>query len=244
MLIAASLSVASALLLLSPALSTESMVTMPPLVIGVTVSVDISPSLVPRVLNEAAEIWRATGLTIVWQRDEGAGVRPPPLRVWIGDARGIRSRDRAMPLGWIMFDNAGAPARDIYVSHANALELLGLARSTASIDRMPRAEKEGLIGRAMGRALAHELGHFLLASKEHTAKGLMRARRTSAEFFSSDRTHFDLDPWQRATVLSRYQPGALLAAVGGAPPQFPSEPGTVAAWRLDPSAHSRKFERD
>src|SRR5262245_46363079 len=142
MLIAASLSIASALIL-SSALTTEPIVTTPPpLLIGVTVSVDISPSLVPRVLNEAADIWRAAGFDIVWQREEGLGVRPPPLRVWIGDARGIRRRDEGMPLGWIMFDNAGAPARDIYVSHVNALELLGLARSTAAIDRMPRAEKE------------------------------------------------------------------------------------------------------
>jgi hypothetical protein len=142
-----------------------------------------------------------------------------------------------------MFDDAGTPSRDIYVSHANALELLALARSTASIDRMPRAEKEALIGRAMGRALAHELGHFLLASKEHTAKGLMRARRTSSEFFAREHARFELDAGQRAMVLSRYQPGGLLAAKGAAP-SFPGEPGAIAGWRQDLSAPSRQFERD
>src|SRR5262245_19907149 len=179
MLIAASLSIASALLLPS-ALTAESIAATPSLLIGVTVAGDISPTLVPRVLDEAADIWRAAVFTIAWLRDEGEGVRPPPLRVWIGDARGSRINDRAMALGWIVFDEDGTPARNIYVSHANAVALLSLARSLSSRDRMPIAELETLLGRAMGRALAHELGHFLLASKEHTSKGLMRAQRTSS----------------------------------------------------------------
>ena len=33
---------------------------------------------------------------------------------------------------------------------------------------MPIFEREMLMARAMGRALAHELGHYFLASKEHT----------------------------------------------------------------------------
>ena len=33
---------------------------------------------------------------------------------------------------------------------------------------MPLAQREMLLARAMGRALAHELGHYLLASKIHT----------------------------------------------------------------------------
>ena len=85
MLIATSLSVASALLL-STALTARPIVTTPPLVIGVTVALDISPTLIPRVLGEASDIWRAAGFAIVWQRDGGVGVDAPVLRVWIGDA--------------------------------------------------------------------------------------------------------------------------------------------------------------
>ena len=43
-----------------------------------------------------------------------------------------------------------------------------------------------LLARAMGRALAHEMGHYLLASKEHTKNGLMQAHRTATEFFGPD----------------------------------------------------------
>jgi len=241
MLIAASLSIASALLLTS-ALTAESIGATPSLLIGVTVAGDISPTLVPRVLDEAADIWRAAGFTIAWLRDEGGGVRPPPLRVWIGDARGTRNSERSMALGWIMFDDDGTPARNIYVSHANAVALLTLTRGLTSRDRMPTAEREALLGRAMGRALAHELGHFLLASKAHTSKGLMRAQRTSSEFFSREHIRFELDPEQLAIVRSRYQPGSLLATA--TLPAIPAESGGLAESPLDDPTHFRRLARD
>src|SRR5262245_2277664 len=244
MLIATSLSIASALLL-SSAVATESVITTPSLVIGVTVAADISPTLIPRVLDEAADIWRAAGFVIAWQRENGVAIQPPVLRVWIGGARGTQSSE-SLALGWIMFDDGGAPARDIYVSHANAEELLRTMKDLVATDRMPRAEKETLLGRAMGRALAHELGHYLLASKAHTSKGLMRARRTSSEFFSRERVRFDLDAGQRAMVLSKYAPGGVLtaSAVPAAAPGQSGPPGPLAGWAMDDPTHSRKFERD
>jgi len=71
---------------------------------------------------------------------------------------------------------------------------------------MPRAERETMLGRAMGRALAHEMGHYLLASKAHSVKGLMRAKRTAVEFFAIERTRFELDAEQRTAVTLRLAP--------------------------------------
>ena len=199
MLIATSLSVASALLL-SSALAAPPTVTPPPLVIGVTVAVDISPTLIPRVLAEAESIWRTAGVVIVWEREGGIEMHAPMLRVWIGGAKGLGSQEQAMPLGWIGFDEDGTPTRNIYVSHTNALTLLNMTESERSPSRMPRAELETLLGRAMGRALAHELGHFLLTLKGHTETGLMRARRTSTEFFSRDSSRLALDQFTGTPV--------------------------------------------
>jgi hypothetical protein len=241
MLIATTLSVASALLV-STALTTRLPVTAPPLVIGVTVAEDISPTLIPRVLDEAADIWRAAGLAIVWQLENGVAVQTPALRVWIGDATGTWQRNQVLQLGWIMFDGA-KPSRDVYVSHANAHALLAMARDPVAADRMPRAEHETLLGRAMGRALAHELGHFLLASKHHTARGLMRARRTATEFFTRDRSRFALDAEQSAIVLSRYQPRGLLATAAISP-AIPVESGGLAGSTPDDPMHFRMFARD
>jgi len=210
MLIASSLAVASALLA-SAALTARPLVTAPPLVVGVTVVSDISPAQVRRVLAEAGDIWRAAGVTIVWQQESTPS--PPSLRVtignWIGTGLGD---DKSMPLGWIIFTQ-GAPEHEIYVSYANTAALMDLSRGSISLsDRMPRAERETLLGRAMGRALAHELGHFLLASKAHSVSGLMRARRTATEFFAMDRSRFEVGAEQRASIAARLTPPIVIAS--------------------------------
>ena len=212
MLIATSLVLGVGLVASSAALTARPATTVPPIVIDVIVASDISPSLVARVLKEAGDIWRGAGLTIVWKQD---GRVSSTLRVTIGHwGNGVRRDDTAVPLGWIVFDDDGAPQHAIYVSYANAILLMEQLRgSSGQAEKMPRAEWETLLGRAMGRALAHETGHYLLASKEHSDKGLMRARRTAAEFFSNDRARFDLDAGQRAAIAARLTPGAAVASL-------------------------------
>jgi len=212
MLIASSLAVASALLA-SAALTARPLVTTPPLVVGVTVVSDISPAMVTRVLREAGEIWRAAGVDIVWQRNTGTVAAKPSVRVTIGNWAGARLReDKSMPLGWIVFTD-GAPEHEIYVSYTNAVVLLDESRAAVQpSNQMPRAERETLLGRAMGRAMAHELGHFLLESSAHSTRGLMRAKRTATEFFSTDRSRFELEPRERASVAARLTPPIVIAS--------------------------------
>jgi len=68
---------------------------------------------------------------------------------------------------------------------------------------MPIAERETYLGRAMGRALAHELGHYLLASKAHTAAGLMRSTLPAETLFSPTRTRLDLPRTMRDVLMAR-----------------------------------------
>jgi len=87
---------------------------LPPLAVDVIVASDISPSLVTRVLAEAADVWRAAGVTIVWNLDGRVSSR---LRVTIGHwANGVARDETLLPLGWIVFDDEGRPERSIYVS--------------------------------------------------------------------------------------------------------------------------------
>jgi hypothetical protein len=69
--------------------------------------------------------------------------------------------------------------------------------------------QEILIGRALGRALAHELGHFFFRSKIHSLAGLMRSARPANEFFGLRRDGFQLTPEQQATAV-----GLLLRGTG------------------------------
>ena len=66
----------------------------------------------------------------------------------------------------------------------------------------------------MGRALAHELGHYLLASKAHTQRGLMQTQRSASELFSPARIRFEIDAVQRQTVVSRLAGTTVLSRAG------------------------------
>ena len=112
-------------------------------------------------------------------------------------------REGGLALGWIYFDES-TPGHRIYVSYANVQQLMLESRGViGSQDRMPIFEREVLLSRALGRALAHELGHYFLASKAHTDRGLMKAHRTASEFFGPDERPFKLDGAQRSLITAR-----------------------------------------
>jgi hypothetical protein len=192
-----------------------------PIVADVTIAAKVSPALVNRILDEASAIWRKAGFTILWQRTDPAQVvrsSPAPeasyvparLRVIIGDARGVR-RDSGVPLGWVLFDDTNTPGPEIYLSNANAHQLLAESvKPQGAIERMPRAEQETLLGRALGRALAHELGHYLLSSKHHTERGLMQARLMAPQLFSPSRERFTVDVTQHDLIAARLAPPLLV----------------------------------
>lgn len=52
--------------------------------------------------------------------------------------------------------------------------------------------RDQVMGRAFGRALAHEIGHVLLRSREHPDNGLMRARYSVIDLIAPDLRGFRL----------------------------------------------------
>jgi hypothetical protein len=204
MSLAAALATAAA----SPLSSPQSASAFPPIGVAVVAGRGITPALVSRILGETDAIWRGSGFSFVWQRDRGL---PAALSVTIDDAPTIQL-DGQTTLGWIRFDE-GMPVPAIHLSYANALSLLAQSRGIVGpVGQMPIAERETLLGRAMGRALAHEMGHYLLASKAHTPKGLMATKRSASDLFAGDRAHFRIDDVQRAAMAARLVQPAVSAA--------------------------------
>jgi hypothetical protein len=191
----------------------------PPMIVTVVTLADVRPSLVTRVLEEADLIWRASGVTFVWRtvpRATATRLDPAPagagaLRIVIGDGHAV-SHDGRLPLGWIEFDD-GAPAKDIHLSYRNAVTFMANSPGVAGlITQMPPLEIEIKLARAMGRALAHELGHYLLASKAHTRRGLMQASHTASEFFEYSRRGFSIDAAQRQAIAARLREDAVVVS--------------------------------
>jgi len=196
-------------------------VVAPPIVVHVTAASGISPSLVDAVLVEAGAIWRSAGIVFIWDR---APVRtralstldasgPTGLLVTIGNRTGPPG-DGDIPLGWIVFDQPSSPEREIYVSYANAVLLLTQSPGIAGPFRaMPVLQRETLLARAMGRALAHELGHYLFASKLHTRRGLMTAAHSAHQLFDAERIGFEISPDEQRRVAGRFS-GFAVASRG------------------------------
>lgn len=201
---------------------------LPPMIVTVAAASDVPASLVSMTLAETEAIWRRAGFTFIWQRVSldawplDTPPRPASLRVVIGRNQRTAA-DGTLPLGWIVFDDVTTPEQEVYVSYTSAVRFLDTAGSAVGpIHSMPRLQRETLMARAMGRVLAHEIGHYLLASKAHSAHGLMKAVQTAVELFSPDRTRFIVEPSQMTAVAARVaslQP-AVPAAVPMVTPRY------------------------
>ena len=175
-----------------------------PVIVDVSVTAKAPPALITAMLDEASAIWCAAGVTFAWQQH--ATRLPSRLAIGVGNIRGTLV-DGALPLGWIRFLTPETPERDIYISLSNARTLLEQYSRLTEARRVVMMNPEDvLLGRALGRALAHELGHYLLGSKAHSAHGLMQGRRSTSELFETERLRrFDIDAEQRTLIAARLE---------------------------------------
>jgi hypothetical protein len=197
----------TAMLAGSPEPAAQRPADLPTVTISVHSAPAISPVIIDRTLEEASAIWRPTGVTFKWQKAEAVRAevtppRPTRPRVLIDDSRGT-PRGAGSPMGWVNFVD-DEPDGDIHISHANAERfVLSVGGIGGSARRITPAERFLLLGRTLGRALAHEIGHYLLKSKEHTTNGLMKGRRTIQEFIDAEHRGFEVDTAQREAIVRR-----------------------------------------
>jgi hypothetical protein len=168
-------------------------------------------AMVRGALKETTAIWRAAGVAIEWHLSNSSSIASDAstVRVILDDARGTVS-GHDLPLGWINFNSAGIPEGIVHLSRANVFRLID---ATAAYRNRPTSYQELLAARALGRALAHELGHYLTGSKVHSPAGLMKGRRLADELFSPTRTGFTLTVDERqlaAKTLTLRLPNADL----------------------------------
>jgi len=160
-----------------------------------------SQRLVAAATAETSDIWRPYGVDVRAPKNaDSRRADAVPLVVTIA-----QSPEDGLPvhtLASIQFV-AGTPTSTIEV-YPNAVDEL-IARSALNRGEIAwaAAVHEHFLGRAIGRALAHELGHYLLRSQRHSS-GLMRERQAIDDLTSEER---------RCCVLSREDEarlGALL----------------------------------
>ena len=180
---------------------------LPPIPIVLLVRSDIAQALLDRIYVETDTIWASAGVTFDWQRgrqnDHSAGKH---LVVTIDDSRTPAPEGR-QALGWITFTPEG-PTTAIHLSLASTEDLL---RGVTTIGSTTIAGHEMMVGRALGRALAHEIGHYLLQSKLHASHGLMQAIWPSNKFFAISRRGLEITAQERETAVDHLLTDAFIS---------------------------------
>ena len=170
---------------------------------GLQVPLTFAPDLpVPAriaLIEEATEIWRATGVAIDWQ--PGGGVCEPGrcVRAMVVRGRARERTDQARTVGELVRLEGGGAALLVSVDEGERI----VRAAPGQRPRVALLEGDPL-GTVLGRAVAHELGHYLLDTGTHASRGLMRARFEPGEFTDLRSRAFALDSeavaWVRARV--------------------------------------------
>jgi hypothetical protein len=148
-------------------------------------------------LREADAIWRAHGVAIV------ALAPTQPLAPPDTDVHLVVTLDRTPKpppapgrpprLGAILFDHQNVPATTLAIEVAAVEATVARSRwGGRPFEQWPSAWRDALVGRALGRVLAHEIGHYLLASRLHARDGLMRASFDGDELLRPGRNGFTI----------------------------------------------------
>jgi hypothetical protein len=168
-----------------------------------TLSPGLSSTVRTMLLQEAAAIWRQQHVTIVWLPP--ADDLPPAgnrLRALVVE-RPSRAHRRAA-LGELVRTFHSHPIALISIDRAERL----LASARGSGANEPLAVSEQRLGIMLGRALAHEIGHFLLDTHTHARRGLMRPHFDAIEFTDLREGTFALDEaaaaWLRAGGVEKF----------------------------------------
>jgi hypothetical protein len=102
-------------------------------------------------------------------------------------------------LGAIRFTADGVPIPTVNIHYGTVTRLVLNAPINGLDPRQwPTNRQNEVAGRALGRALAHELGHYLLRWKHHAESGLMRASFHPSSLADEDDGAFGLTANDRA----------------------------------------------
>jgi hypothetical protein len=153
-----------------------------------------------KALEEAAGIWAPYGVAI--GRANPCVPQDGATRLTVTIAKPSGGSDAAGSwtgiFGAIQFSD-GVPAPEITLFYDEMIRLMRTTplRGKSEID-WPAAFRQLMLGRVVGRVLAHEIGHFLLRLRGHASSGLMRSQPSLADMIDVDRRRFVLSPADQA----------------------------------------------
>ena len=161
-------------------------------------SCEASSQVVATAMKDTSRIWTEAGVTIRWVTTRELPYRSP-LSDWlvvrcIGSAIPTSSTNSPLAIAAIRFVGS-LPTNTIFASVANANALLARDRfESRDFDERFKVFRDLRLGRMLGRAIAHEVGHFLTRASAHTPSGLMRATHSVTALTGETLYAFKIDP--------------------------------------------------
>jgi hypothetical protein len=161
-----------------------------------------SPLTLRTAMLEASALWSPYGVAI----DDGAACEwasgdTELVTVVIVEKR--RSAGSSSPLGAITFGPDGTPAPFVTIFHSDLLRVIAGTRVLGAVEwQWPRTMREEIVGRVLGRVLAHEIGHYVLRSPNHRPGGLMQSVQFVDVLVSPERHAFVLSAKEAARLRS------------------------------------------
>jgi hypothetical protein len=156
----------------------------------------LSPLAVVTAIREAADLWSPHGVAV-----ESAGATGEGMMITVAVGTSVANGMRVCPRAECRAPGKGASEALAAVTFVNGRPTASIAIFLDEIVRLvehgrpagtaawqwPRSMRERIIGRALGRVVAHEIGHIVLESKQHTPMGLMRANHGAADLIEPGR---------------------------------------------------------
>ncbi len=181
----------------------------PTLEVLLTAATSLPETARASMMTEAATIWRNQGVAIEWL--PATAQRPVShnrLRVLVVE----RKQSAAHPgepftVGELLRPLNGHPVA--MMSIESAQRLVASVRGRAGYELV--AVDQRRLGLVLGRALAHEIGHYLLDTHTHARQGLMRPQFNALEFTDRRDETFALDRAASAWLRSHLDPDPAFA---------------------------------
>jgi hypothetical protein len=168
------------------------------------------PVVIVEMKREAERIWQTHGVLLSWYQPSSidrAGRPVPELVVMLEEnphpvVEGSRKADLVLGRLHRPETSCDAGVAHIWVGHVRRhtddIHVNGIPLISA-----PTRFAQFVFARALGRTLAHEIGHYLLGGA-HSAHGLMRAQFTSHELLENPAGHrYDIDDNSRRILSQR-----------------------------------------
>ena len=173
---------------------------------ALSVSTELPKGARHALVQEVDSIWRSAGIRIHWlgEYDRPAGARA--LRVAVVKQNGARpagtvARADSWVVGELVRSQDGAAIAFASIARAEAVVQ---AAGPGPTQTAPESVMQHRLGVVLGRAVAHEIGHYLLESSAHAGHGLMRATFQPREFTDLRSGGFDVDDASQRQIRVRW----------------------------------------